>query len=167
MAEPISVQTLLTYLTLISVPVGVFYHIMTLNNTSKNQRQTLDTRQTNILMNLYKEWGTDEYQNASWTVLKLEYESRKDFEEKYGTISELTEVTRDIFKVLWFYNGLGVLVHRGLADLEKVNDLFGYIIVWMWEQVEPFVQWEREEFNQPDSMEWFEALYKQIKPLRE
>lgn len=76
-------------------------------------------------------------------------------------------MTRDIFKVLWFYNGLGVLVHRGLADLEKVNDLFGYIIVWMWEQVEPFVQWEREEFNQPDSMEWFEALYKQIKPLRE
>ena len=61
MAEPLTLQTLLTYLTLISVPVGVFYHIMTLNNTSKNQRQTLDTRQTNILMNLYKEWGTDEY----------------------------------------------------------------------------------------------------------
>lgn len=58
MAEPVSLQTLLTYLTLISVPVGIFYYIMTLRNNSKNQRQTLDTRQTNILMNLYKERAT-------------------------------------------------------------------------------------------------------------
>jgi len=167
MAEPVSLQTLLTYLTLISVPVGIFYYIMTLRNNSKNQRQTLDTRQTNILMNLYKEWGTDEYQNASWTVIELDYDGHQDFKEKYGSTSEMTEVTRNIYKVCWFYNGLGVLVHRGLADIEMVNELFGYIIIWMWEKLEPFIHWEREIFDQPKSLEWFESLYGQIKSLEE
>jgi len=167
MVEPVSLQTVLTYLTLISVPVGVFYHIITLRNTAKNQRQTLDTRQTNILMNLYREWGTDEYQNASWTVIGLEYDGHQDFEEKYGSPSELAEVTSNIYKVCWFYNGLGVLVHRGLADIEMVDELFGYIIIWMWEKLEPFIQWEREIFDQPKSLEWFESLYDQVKPMAE
>jgi hypothetical protein len=168
MVDPISsIQTLFTYLTLISVPVGVFYHIMTLNNTSKNQRQTLDTRQTNILMNLYKEWGTDEYQNASWTVIELEFNDYQEFEERYGSVSDNTELNRTIFKVCWFYNGLGVLVHRELADLEMVDELFGYIVIWIWEKLEPFILRGREVFGQPKSMEWFEALYKQIMPLRE
>jgi len=45
-AEPVSLQTLLTYLTLISVPVGVFYHVMTLRNTQRNRKLQLETRQT-------------------------------------------------------------------------------------------------------------------------
>jgi len=167
MADPVSLQTALTYLTLVSIPVAVVYHILTLRNTARNQRQTLDTRQTNILMNLYREWGTDEYQSASWTVIELEYEDIRDFEEKYGPPHELTEVTRDIYKLCWFYNGLGVLVHRGLADIEMVNDLFGYIVIWMWEKVEPFIRWEKEHFDQPRSMEWFESLYNQVKSMAE
>jgi hypothetical protein len=48
-----------------------------------------------------------------------------------------------------------------------VNELFGYIIIWIWEKLEPFIQWGREIFDQLKSMEWFESLYNQIKPLRE
>ena len=51
----IDLQTLLTYLTLISVPFGVFYHIMTLNNTRKNQQMQLETRQAQLFFNLYME----------------------------------------------------------------------------------------------------------------
>ena len=43
MAEPVSLQTLLTYLTPISIPVGVIYHIMTLRNTRKNKQPQLKT----------------------------------------------------------------------------------------------------------------------------
>jgi hypothetical protein len=49
MAEPVSIQTMLTYLTLISVPVGVFYHIMTLRNQSR-------TRQVQLFMQIYNRW---------------------------------------------------------------------------------------------------------------
>jgi hypothetical protein len=163
----VDIQTISTVFAGLSIGVAAIYYALTLRNTRENQRQTLDTRQTNILMNLYREWGTDEYQNASWTVIELEYYDKEDFEEKYGPSSELTEVTRDIYKLCWFYNGLGVLVHRGLADIEMVEDLFGYIVIWMWEKVEPFIQWEREIFDQPKSMEWFELLYHQVKSMSE
>jgi len=56
----IDIQTVLTYLTLISVPVGVFYHIMTLNNTRKNQEMQLETRQTQIFLNFFTEWRSKE-----------------------------------------------------------------------------------------------------------
>ena len=47
MAEPLGLQTILTYLTLISVIVGVFYHIMTLRNQSR-------TRQAQLFQQLYQ-----------------------------------------------------------------------------------------------------------------
>jgi len=50
MIEPVNLQTVLTYLTLISVSVGVFYHIMTLRNTRKNQQLQLETRQINTYL---------------------------------------------------------------------------------------------------------------------
>jgi hypothetical protein len=161
----VDVQTLSIVFAGLSIGIAAIYYALTLRNTRKNQRQTLDTRQTNILMDLYREWGADDYQKASWTVIGLEYESYQEFKKKYGSPSELTEVTNDIYKVGWFYNGLGVLVHRGLADIEMVHELFGYIIIWMWEKVEPFIKWERETFNQPKSMEWFEFLYDKVKPM--
>jgi hypothetical protein len=49
-----TLQTVLTFVTLISVPVGVFYHIMTL----RNQKQS---RQASLFMQLY-----DTYARATW-----------------------------------------------------------------------------------------------------
>ena len=42
----VDTQTVLTYLTLISVPVGVAYHILTLRNQSR-------TRQAQLFMQLF------------------------------------------------------------------------------------------------------------------
>ena len=54
MVEPVSLQTLLTYLTPISLTIGVIYHIMILRNTQKTREpslkakeQALDARQQN------------------------------------------------------------------------------------------------------------------------
>ena len=87
----------------------------------------MDTRQTNILMDLHREWGAEDYQKASWTIIEMEYDDMQDFEDKYGSPSKLTEVVGDIYKVCWFYNGLGVLVHRELADvvIEKIQTVEG------------------------------------------
>ncbi|MHA2163893.1 MAG: DUF4760 domain-containing protein [Candidatus Thorarchaeota archaeon] len=159
----VDLQTLFSYLTPISLTIGVIYHIMTLRNTRKNQEQQLETRQTNILMGLHSEWGSDEYQQASWTVIGLDFEDFEDFERKYGSVSEKTPFNIEIFKVCWFYNGLGVLVNQELADFEVVSKLFGYAVVWIWEILEPMIIGEREKFNQPKSLEWFEYLYHRIK----
>ena len=58
----VDIQTVLTYLTLISVPVGVAYHIMTLNNTRKNQQMQLDTRQAQLYTTLWNQ----SFNNPEW-----------------------------------------------------------------------------------------------------
>ena len=95
----VDIQTVLTYLTLISVPVGVFYHIMTLNNTRKNQeltlkaqQQQLETRQAQIFMQLYNKWG-DDLRESFNQITSMEYKDFADFKEKYGD-----ETKRDMLK---------------------------------------------------------------------
>jgi hypothetical protein len=48
----IDIQTVLTYLTLISIPVGVFYHITTLRNAEKARSTQLATYVSNKLQDL-------------------------------------------------------------------------------------------------------------------
>jgi hypothetical protein len=67
MIEQFSLQTLLTYLTLISVPIGVFYHIMMLRNSQK-------ARQTEMLMRLHESKHDKEGLEAFFRVLSMDWE---------------------------------------------------------------------------------------------
>lgn len=159
----VDLQTISVLFTGVSISLAAFYYIMTIRSTGRNMRTTLETRQTDILMRLHSLWGSDEYQKASWTVMELDYKDMAEFEEKYGSFTSFTQTNLEIYKVCWFFNGLGVLVHNDLADLRVVEELFGYMIPWLWEILEPLIKAEREHFGQPRSLEWFEYLYNEWK----
>jgi len=110
MAEPVSLQTLLTYLTLISVPVGVFYHIMTLRNTRKNQQLQLETRQAQLYMALLDRWNTKEFSTQRYDSYRMEWTDLDDFREKYNRRNN-----SDIF-ASWNTFGRSIL---GLAELKR------------------------------------------------
>ena len=59
-------------------------------------------------------------------------------------------------------NGLGSLVHKELANLDLVNELFGYLVIWLWEILGPIIKESRIRYNQPESLEWFQYLYEEI-----
>ena len=69
----IDLQTILTYLTLISIPIGVLYHIMTLRNTSKNQQLQLESRQIQLYMQLLDRFASEENRLRSAQVLQMEF----------------------------------------------------------------------------------------------
>jgi hypothetical protein len=59
MVEQLTFQTVFQFLQTVGILVGVFYYIMTIRANQRNQElsiksqeSTLETRQTNILMNL-------------------------------------------------------------------------------------------------------------------
>jgi len=62
-----------------------------------------------------------------------------------------------------FFNGIGVLLQSNLADIELIDKLFGYMVIWLWEISKPIVEGNRKHFNQPRSLEWFEYLYNEMK----
>jgi len=118
-------------------------------------------RQIDMLMRLYATWGSEDLQKAAWTVLELKFKDYDDYVKKYGTSGTPANVA--IFKVAWFFNGIGVLLQGKLADIKLVDKLFGYMVIWLWEIMKPIVEGERKQFNQPKSLEWFEYLYNEMK----
>ena len=113
-------QTILTYLTLISVPVGVLYHILTLRNQSK-------VRQIQIIK------GANLIGDYQWTLYDAEFNDLEDFKEKYGFESnlEFRKVFFDYFNIL---EELGVYVKDGLLDVRYVALIGGGAVISLWEK---------------------------------
>ena len=137
----IDLQTILTYLTLISVPIGVFYHIMTLRNTRKNQQLQLETRQTQLFMNLYETWRNVQYRKQWLELMHLKWTDWEDFRGKYGLYSGEAHPELLTFQSqMSFFDGIGVLVKKGLIDIGYVHELLYTTIMWTWEKNQPLVE---------------------------
>lgn len=165
----IDLQTMLTYLTLISVPVGVFYHIMTLRNTRKNQEltlkaqeQALETRQAQLFMHIYSNWYNIDFWEKWENVMQFDYRGYDDANERLTPEIKLS--ARSLFA---FFEGLGVLVKRGLIGPELIDDLMSAMIVSFWDKWKDFYIEYRVRRNAPMVAEWIEYLYNVIKPMME
>jgi hypothetical protein len=62
-----------------------------------------------------------------------------------------------------FFEGVGILLHRKLVDIELVDDLFSSPIITIWEKTLPMTKALREYFKRPQLAEWFEYLYNEMK----
>jgi len=122
-------------------------------------------RQTDTLMRLYSTWGSEDLQKAVWTVLELKFKDYDDFVKKYSMSGTPNIIA--IFRVAWFFNGIGVLLQSKLADIRLVDKLFGYMVIWLWEIMKPIVEGERKDYNQPKSLAWFEYLYNEMQRFQQ
>jgi hypothetical protein len=60
-----------------------------------------------------------------------------------------------------FYEGIGVLLHRKLVDVDLIRELFA--VRRVWEKMKPIVNGVREEYHHQQYYEWFEYLYNEMK----
>ena len=74
--------------------------------------------------------------------------------EKFG-LSEVNEIG-------WFFEGVGVLLHRKLIDITVVDDLFSSPIKISWEKMRDIAEGERKQFGRPQIWEWWEYLYNEM-----
>jgi hypothetical protein len=157
LAEPVTLQALLTYLTLISVPIGVFYHIMTLNNTRKNQQMQLETRQAQLFMQIYQDMSSPEHYISFNELLTMEWEDWDDYYRKYGSANNPENYA--LRSSMWYrLNGVGLLVKAGLIDVNRVFDLMSWTILWQWKKWEDHIIIIRDLYNNPFFLEGFEFI---------
>ena len=161
----VDVQTILNYLALISIPVGVAYHIMTLSNTRKNQQLQLETRQAQLFMNIYDTFSSKQYQKDRERMFDLwEYQDYDDFFKKYGVdVNPEDHAIWDMF--CSHYEGIAVLVKRGLINSALVYDLMYGSIIMFWEKFEPILLGLRAEYG-PKVWQDLEFLYNEMKRLK-
>ena len=132
MAIVFDIQTILTYLTLISIPIGVFYHILTLRNQSK-ARQIQILRGLNLI-------------ETDFTFLDNKYTDYDDYMLKYGPETNLENWRTVMF---WFtkLEELGVYVKEGLIDIRMVYLLMGGTIKKSYEILQVLMNEYRKQHN--------------------
>jgi len=170
MAEPVSLQTLLTYLTLISVPVGVFYHIMTLRNTRKNQQMQLETRQIQLYMQFHEKMSTRDFREA-WDEIMDEWSwtGYEDFMKKYGPY-ENPDAWWKFNSIRTLFEQLGILAKEGSVNVQVIYDWLGGTPIYLWDKFEPIIDAMRIEWESPPKgmfSEHFEDLVYVLREIRE
>jgi hypothetical protein len=165
----IDLQTVLTYLTLVSIPVGVAYHIMTLNNTRKNQQLQLETRQVQMFQYYIEKLSSPEIITASREIQKWEWKDSEDFINKYWYPDnpEKAESLRICFAL---YERIGILLKEGVIDLPMLYDMIGGIPIREWERFESVIDYIRVNYEEGVKgmlFEYFEDLVYALMEHRE
>jgi len=133
---------------------------MTLRNQSR-------TRKTQLFMDIYNKFNESvEVIQETLTIPTLEFDGYDDFIEKYGQENN-PRAWAKLYYDMMFFEGLGILVKRGLIDIEMVEDFMSGVIVMYWGKLGPIHKEIRIHQHHPTWAEWTEYLYNQIKPIYE
>ena len=161
----INLQTVLTYLTLISVPIGVTYHIMTLNNQTRSQKHAQETRQAQLYMQLYSFYDNKEFikdYGAIGTIIK--FTDAEDWWNKYSPDKDI-ETYSTWLRVGRFMDGVGILLKRDMIERDLLYPLLGDLIQGTWEGTSndtgmgKWLQGTRDAYDRPNLWRHFENLY--------
>jgi len=147
------------------VIAGFSYYVLTVRNTQKNQQQQLETRQAQLFMQLYQDLLSENNMRSLLDLLNMEWKDYDDFERKLGSDNNPDSfVKRTSF---WFrMNGIGHLLRDGMIPSEKVFDLLGTWIIWMWMKWESIIVELRMRYHQPEIYSDFEYLANEMKRIR-
>jgi len=149
------------------VIAGFSYYVLTVRNaqktrelTLKAQEQSADTRQAQLLMQLYAHLREDKF-NTQYTELQRKYEFR-DYDDFMEKLDDDIEFRAMINSVCSFFEGVGVLVHRNLLDPQLVDDLMSSNVFLTWEKIGPYIKEIRLRRNRPEFWDKFEYLYEEV-----
>jgi hypothetical protein len=161
----VTFQTASYLIAALSFAVTCAYYIMNLSNSKKNTQLTLETRQAQLFKEFLKTQESYEFSKMfqeifyDWTWSNFD-----DFMAKYGksNIDARTKIT----VVFGFFEGLGIMVRRGLINSDLVYEFNYNSIIGFWERYSPIVSALRQSFNSPQFYEPIEWLYGEMKRLQ-
>jgi len=176
----ITLPIILQLLQTAGILVGIVYYITIMRNAQKTreltlqsqvqslkaQEQALETRQADLFMGLYETYRSHEFRKL-WYEIMFHY-TWKDWDEyweKYGPINNLSAFI-NLNTVSAFYEGIGVLVKRGLIEIAMVEELMHTSVKLTWEKLGPMIKQGRTrtdvEAPAPRLFPHFEYLYDEL-----
>jgi hypothetical protein len=161
MAE-ITYQMILSTLQTVGLLVGIFYYIITLNNTRKNQQITIETRRTQIFLHFYGTITPEQIKRTN-ELLNWEWNNYDDFKAKYW--SKIDERSK-LVSVFERFQGIGLLAENDQLDLDLAYKLMNVIVVFVWNKFESVILKRREILQRPERFRGFEFLYNEMMKRR-
>jgi hypothetical protein len=139
------------------VLVAAAYYIL-------NMRATLETRQVQLFMDLYKTYSSkDNQKDRDAMQLTWKFDGIREFIEKYGAIKNPDEHAKWDTQVAQ-YVGMGVLVRRGMIKPELVFDLINDSFTVFWEKFLPIIKEHRVGYLSSYAQD-AEYLYDEMKRI--
>jgi hypothetical protein len=132
------------------VLVGLFFTLLELRHLAK-------TRKTDVIMRIYDRFGSKEMVEGINSIGLLKSKS-----PELPPPERLTGITQ----VAILFEGLGVLLEKGLIEIELVNSLFGPSLDTLWDPIRPFIYKTRESLKQPFMFSHFEYLHDRLNDYR-
>jgi hypothetical protein len=143
----VDVQTVSIAVASASVVAGVIYYLFQIRLQTK-------ARQTDLVIRLYTAFASKEMRQTWEKVRTREDTDFNAYQEKFG-LSDVNEIG-------WFFEGVGVLLHRKLIDIAVVDDLFSSPVKISWEKLKLLAEGERKQSGRPQIWEWWEYLYNEM-----
>ena len=147
----------------LGVCVAAVYYMMNLSVQKHNAKQTLETRQAQLLMQLADSFVEKGYRSTAMELLsdKWSWSDFDDFMKKYGQDSN-PEAWKKFERQFMYWNIQGVLVRDGILSAETLFSWWGWVAREFWAKYEPiFVEYRRRYEIPPKGMmfEDHEDLY--------
>lgn len=161
MVDQLALQTIGILMTGISLTIAAAYYTLTLRNTQKNQQLQLETRQAQLFMQIYNRFQEVEFRNNFNDVLTREWEDYDDYVKKYGRFTNPTAQARSA-SVGLFFDGIGVLMKKGLLDVDIVGELMSSPVRLYWDKMNPIWAGMMERMKRESVMDNVEYLYNEI-----
>ena len=143
----VDIQTVSIVIASASVVAGIIYYSLQIRHQTK-------ARQTDLVIRLYTTFGSKEMRQTWEKVRTREDVDFNTYQSKFGLA--------DVNEIGWFFEGVGVLLHKKLIDIAVVDDLFSSPIKISWEKLLPIAEGERKQFDRPQIWEWWEYLYNEM-----
>lgn len=162
------VQTISIALAGIGIFIAAINSIISTRKADQQRQTEIETRQAELFMNVYNRWNTKELQ-AAYGLSRFDIVPKiKDYEDWRQHYSvrggpQNLETWLNLQLLVTYFEGLGMLVKKGLIDIDMVDDLFAGRIKWYWESGRVLWQGARAGLGDPQLYDSVEYLYNALK----
>ena len=145
----VDIQTVSIAIASASIVIAAIYYVLQLRHQTR-------MRQTDLVMRLYSTYDSLEFLEAWNRMFFTEDGDYDSFLKKLGGKRHIVSF------VCMFFEEVGVLLHKGLIDIDLVDELFGDSIQLTWEKLKNFIGEARKRYR-PGAYLHFEYLYNEMK----
>jgi hypothetical protein len=145
-----TVQHILATVASLALISGVVIAILQLRHQTR-------IRQEDVAMRLYATFGEESFVRHYRRVSSWDYTTYDDYRAKASADDSVS-----LMVVSVFFESMGLLLKRGLAPIDLLDDLLSGPVLQAWPKVSPIWAGLRAENRQPSWAEWFEYLHDEM-----
>ena len=145
----------------LGVFIAAIFYVLNLRISQRNMRLTLETRRLSLIENIASHVTDEEGEKRMQELSNYEWTDYADFNRKYGSENNVGASAKRY--ALWHdYNKIGMMLRKGLVDVEDLYMLGLWAVSLFWEKYKPIVEETRRRYAGKDYLKDMEYLAAEI-----